>query len=65
VADDRAQRLAVAPRPREVDDRVEVQGFDVKQHWHARYHEEPCHRRWLHALVAELFTPWRRRASQA
>lgn len=33
-----------------------VEGFDVRQHWHARYHEDAGHR-WLRALVAELFQP--------
>ncbi len=28
--------------------------FDVKQHWHARYHHDPAHR-WLRNLLAELF----------
>lgn len=33
---------------------VTVEGFDVKQHWHARYHNDPANR-WLRQLVAELF----------
>lgn len=41
---------------------LRVEGFDVKQHWHARYHDDPGHR-WLRALVAELFTARHRRAS--
>lgn len=31
-----------------------VPGFVVKQHWHARYHQDPANR-WLRALVARLF----------
>ncbi|WP_290871597.1 LysR family transcriptional regulator [Aquabacterium sp.] len=30
-------------------------GFQVKQHWHARYHQDPGHQ-WLRGLCAELFT---------
>lgn len=40
-----------------------VEGFEVKQHWHARYHDEPGHR-WLRALVAELFMERRRQGSR-
>lgn len=39
---------------------LRIEGFDVKQHWHARYHEEPGHR-WLRALVADIFTARRQR----
>jgi hypothetical protein len=28
--------------------------FPIKQHWHARYHEEPGNR-WLRGVVAMLF----------
>ena len=40
--------LAVHPCP------VPVPHFDVKQHWHGRYHQDPGNR-WLRALVAGLF----------
>ncbi|MBO9535198.1 LysR family transcriptional regulator [Herbaspirillum sp.] len=33
---------------------VSVPGFEVKQHWHARYHHDPANR-WLRQLLAELF----------
>lgn len=33
---------------------VPVPPFDVKQHWHARYHHEPGNR-WLRGVVAALF----------
>lgn len=33
---------------------VAVPGFEVKQHWHARYHHDPANR-WLRQLLAELF----------
>jgi DNA-binding transcriptional LysR family regulator len=50
--------LAVYPCP------FQVEGFQVKQHWHVRYHEDPGHR-WLRALVAELFTDMVRPGAQA
>ena len=31
-----------------------AQGFDVKQYWHARYHEDAANR-WLRGVVASLF----------
>ena len=31
-----------------------VERFDVKQHWHARYHEDAANR-WLRGVVASLF----------
>jgi DNA-binding transcriptional LysR family regulator len=34
---------------------VPISTFTVKQHWHARYHQEPGNR-WLRAVCAELFT---------
>lgn len=33
-----------------------VPGFEVKQHWHARYHQDAGNR-WLRGVVAGLFTP--------
>jgi len=33
---------------------VPVPGFDVKQHWHARYHQDAGNR-WLRGLMADLF----------
>ncbi|MFG6490240.1 LysR family transcriptional regulator [Roseateles sp. BYS78W] len=41
---------------------LKVEGFDVKQHWHARYHEEPGNR-WLRGLLAELFMARHRTAA--
>jgi DNA-binding transcriptional LysR family regulator len=32
----------------------EVAGFAVRQHWHARYHQEAGHR-WLRGVVSQLF----------
>jgi DNA-binding transcriptional LysR family regulator len=32
----------------------EVQGFSVKQYWHARYHHDSANR-WLRGVCAELF----------
>jgi DNA-binding transcriptional LysR family regulator len=33
---------------------VAIPSFTVKQHWHARYHQEPANR-WLRSVVAALF----------
>lgn len=33
---------------------IPIPGFTVKQHWHARYHNDPGNR-WLRGLCAELF----------
>ncbi|WP_290866658.1 LysR family transcriptional regulator [Aquabacterium sp.] len=40
--------LAVHPCP------LDVPSFDVKQHWHARYHQDAGNR-WLRGLIAKLF----------
>lgn len=40
--------LRVLPSP------LRVPSFEIKQHWHERYHLDPANR-WLRALVAELF----------
>ncbi len=40
--------LRVLPCP------VEIPGFTVKQHWHARYHNDAANR-WLRGVCAELF----------
>lgn len=37
-----------------------VPGFEVKQHWHERYHQDPANR-WLRGLVAGLFMRSRRK----
>jgi hypothetical protein len=34
---------------------VAVEGFAVRQHWHARYHHEAGNR-WLRGVVALLFS---------
>jgi DNA-binding transcriptional LysR family regulator len=36
--------------------------FTIKQHWHARYHQEPGNR-WLRSVVAKLFLREQRRAA--
>jgi hypothetical protein len=33
---------------------VPIPTFTVKQHWHARYHQEPRNR-WLRGIIATLF----------
>ena len=37
---------------------VPVDGFAVRQHWHARYHHEAGNR-WLREIVAQLFSSLR------
>jgi DNA-binding transcriptional LysR family regulator len=44
----RANRLRVVACP------FPIATFEVKQHWHERYHNEPGHR-WLRGVVAALF----------
>ena len=44
--------LSVHPCP------IPVEGFAVRQHWHARYHHEAGNR-WLRDLVAQLFSSLR------
>lgn len=41
---------------------VAVPGFDVKQHWHARYHQDAANR-WLRGVVAGLFLRGRQTAA--
>jgi DNA-binding transcriptional LysR family regulator len=52
------RRLAVAfasfPGIRIVDPPIRIEPFDIRQHWHERYHHDPANR-WLRGLVAELF----------
>ncbi|WP_431228715.1 LysR family transcriptional regulator [Burkholderia contaminans] len=43
-----ASDLSVHPCP------IPVEGFAVRQHWHARYHQEAGNR-WLRSVVARLF----------
>ena len=33
---------------------ISIPTFKVKQHWHARYHNDPANR-WLRGLCADLF----------
>jgi DNA-binding transcriptional LysR family regulator len=53
------RRLAVAfaafPGITIVDPPIRIEPFDIRQHWHERYHHDPANR-WLRALVAELFS---------
>jgi DNA-binding transcriptional LysR family regulator len=41
---------------------VDIPKFQIKQHWHERFHHDPGHA-WLRALVAELFQDRRVHAS--
>lgn len=33
---------------------IRMPSFEIKQHWHERYHQDPSNR-WLRALIAEIF----------
>lgn len=48
--------LALGPHPgvQTVPTPIRIPPFEIKQHWHERYHRDPANR-WLRALVAELF----------
>jgi DNA-binding transcriptional LysR family regulator len=52
------RRLALAfegfPGIRIVEPPIRIEPFDIRQHWHERYHHDPANR-WMRALVAELF----------
>jgi DNA-binding transcriptional LysR family regulator len=52
------RRLALAfasyPGIRMVDSPIKIPPFELKQHWHERYHNDPANR-WIRALIAELF----------
>jgi DNA-binding transcriptional LysR family regulator len=37
-----------------VEPPIRIPSFEIKQHWHERYHHNPANR-WMRALVAELF----------
>ena len=39
---------------RAVEPPVKIPSFEIKQHWHERYHRDPANR-WMRALVAEIF----------
>jgi DNA-binding transcriptional LysR family regulator len=52
------RRLALAfagyPNVRLVESPIPMPSFEIKQHWHRRYHHDPANR-WLRRLLAELF----------
>jgi len=50
--------LQVLPCP------VPIPTFQVKQHWHARYHEDPANR-WLRGVCTQLFLTGDRRSPQS
>ncbi|MEO7007805.1 MAG: LysR family transcriptional regulator [Caldimonas sp.] len=37
-----------------IESPIKIPSFEIKQHWHERYHHDPASR-WMRALVAELF----------
>ncbi len=39
---------------RAIEPPVKIPTFEIKQHWHERYHRDPANR-WMRALVAEIF----------
>lgn len=52
------RRLALAfegfPGIRMVEPPIRIEAFDIRQHWHERYHHDPGNK-WMRALIAELF----------
>ena len=52
------RRLALAfagyPNPRMFEPPIPIVPFEIKQHWHKRYHHDQANR-WLRQLLAELF----------
>jgi DNA-binding transcriptional LysR family regulator len=49
-----ARALEGFPGIRAFQPPVKIPAFEIKQHWHERYHRDPANR-WMRALVAELF----------
>jgi DNA-binding transcriptional LysR family regulator len=49
-----ARALEGFPGLRAIQPPVKIPAFEIKQHWHERYHRDPANR-WIRALVAELF----------
>ena len=33
---------------------IRIPAFEIKQHWHERYHHDPANK-WIRSLIAELF----------
>jgi DNA-binding transcriptional LysR family regulator len=52
------RRLALAfasfPGIKMIESPIKIPAFEIKQHWHERYHHDPANR-WIRALIAELF----------
>ena len=52
------RRLALAfasfPGIKMIDSPIKIPAFEIKQHWHERYHHDPANR-WIRALIAEIF----------
>ncbi|MEO8922065.1 MAG: LysR family transcriptional regulator [Caldimonas sp.] len=52
------RRLALVlsgfPGVRMIDPPIRIPTFEIKQHWHERYHRDPANG-WMRALIAELF----------
>ena len=49
-----AQAFAGFPGIVMVESPISIAPFEIKQHWHERYHHDPANQ-WLRALIAELF----------
>jgi DNA-binding transcriptional LysR family regulator len=49
-----AQAFARYPGVMIIDSPVKIPPFEIKQHWHERYHHDSANR-WMRALIAELF----------
>ena len=52
------RRLALAfadlPGMKMIEPPIRIPAFEIKQHWHERYHHDPANK-WIRSLIAELF----------
>lgn len=52
------RRLALAfadlPGMKMIEPPIRIPAFEIKQHWHERYHQDPANK-WIRSLIAELF----------
>ena len=52
------RRLALAfsdfPGIKMIEPPIKIPSFEIKQHWHERYHHDPANK-WIRGLIAELF----------
>ena len=49
-----AQAFAGFPNIRLAESPIRIPSFEIKQHWHKRYHHDPANK-WLRRTLADLF----------